>query len=107
MSKILDAECENGIVQVEGYEVTATILSEGVKASTGKALVEGDEVAYITSNATDIKDLIIKIGEALDKTIAALNVCNSGLTSAGAATAAIAELSAVKAELVLQKDNLK
>ena len=107
MAKILDATCENNEVTCEELAIEAQILSEGVKASSGKILIDEDKVTYLTSNASDIKDLIINLGTTLDKLIEVLNICNSGLTSAGAATAKIAELVTEIAELKTQKDNLK
>ena len=107
MSKILKATCQNNIVKIDNFEVESEVFSEGIKESQGNALIDGDKCYYITSSASDIKDLIIQLWITLDKLIEVLNICNSGLTSAGAASAKIAELVTEITELKTQKDNLK
>ncbi len=108
MSKILPAECEAGIVTIESHVITpATILSQGVKPSAGVALIDRDKVTYVTSNATDIKDLITNIGAVVDQIVLSLQALDLVTVSPGSAAALITLVSTLKATLVLQKDMLK
>lgn len=107
MSKILPASCTANVVKIENKPVTATVLSQGVKASTGAALVEEDVVTYITSNATDIKDLITNLGDVVDKIITIVTGLDGGAPTPGTQAANIALLSTLKATMIAQKDMLK
>ncbi len=93
MSKILPATCEAGIVTIEGHVITpATVISQGVKSSSGVALIEQDVVSYLTSNASDIKDLIQSVCSILSALDAVTN-------SPGGSAANIATLLASKENL--------
>ncbi len=108
MSKILPASCEAGFVSVEGLVITpATILSAGVKASVGAALIEKETVTYMTSNATDIQDIITKLDDILTKLTMTLTLMDAALLTPGAGTTGIAQITLAQAELLLIKDNLK
>ncbi len=78
-----------------------------MKPSTGLALIEHDKVNYITSNATDIKDLITNIGTLVDQIVVALSGIDALTTSPGTNAASIALVSTLKATLVAQKELLK
>lgn len=109
MSKVLSATCDaNGKVTAEGVEVVgAIVLSEGKKASSGVAVLDGDKVWYLTSSATDIKDLITKLVEIVNQ-IATISTTLDGVTvSPGSATAAIAQLQTMKTQLEQSKETLK
>ena len=112
MSKKLIASCEGGKVTIEDLEIVATILSEGVAQSSGIALVEQDVVTYLTSNASDIKLLITKSLDAIEKIANVLTAIGGGMT--GPTTAPpptlatdVAAITAIATELSQLKDNLK
>jgi hypothetical protein len=108
LSRVFDATCVGNILTVEGKPIIPkTILSEGVKASTGVGLLQGDKMYYLTSNATDIKDLITNIGTLVDQIVLALQALDLVTVSPGSAAAAITLVSTLKTTLVLQKDMLK
>ncbi len=113
MSRIFDAECLANIVKIEGKPVTpATVLSQGVKSSTGVALMQGDKIHYVTSNATDIKDLISQLTDLIQlvsDTFAAIGTGMTGPTTAPPASlpTSITQLALVKTTLTTMKDNLK
>lgn len=93
MAKILPATCEAGIVTIESHVITpATILSEGVKSSSGIAIIDEEKVSYVTSNSSDIKDLI----ESLCSILTAIDAVT---VAPGGSTAAIAQLLASKENL--------
>jgi len=112
VARILDATCENNIVKVEGKTVPATILSQGKKASTGAALLQHDQLTYVTSNATDIKDLITQLSTLIDKIETTFTDIASGMTGPTTApppalTADLLAMTNIKTALDLMKDNLK
>ncbi len=108
MSKILDASCVAGIVTVDSLPIpSANILSQGVKASTGKLLMDEEKADYFTSNATDIADLISNIGTVVDQIVLALTALDAVTVSPGSATAAITLVTTLKATLVAQGAMLK
>ncbi len=81
MSKILDATCDaSSVVKVEGKTVTATILTDGKKASTGVVLLEEGKATYVTSNTSDIKDILTKLKTAIDKLADTLTDIGTGMT---------------------------
>lgn len=108
MSKILPASCVGKVVTTEGHVISpATILSEGVKSSTGVALIEKDKVVYVASNATDIKDLITNIGDVITKITTALTGIDAVTTAPGSNAALITLITTAKTTLLAQKDLLK
>lgn len=98
MSKILDASCVNNEVTIEGIKVEpVTIITQGKKASTGFAIIQGDKVYYVTSNASDLADaiesvngIVQKLQDVLDQVVLALTSLDSVTTVPGSAAAAIA-----------------
>lgn len=108
MAKVLDAECQNGIVRVDGMEVDpALILSEGTKDSTGIALIDGPEVTYITSNASDIKETIEELTGILNQVITVLTGLDGATDPAGTQAASIASLEVLKSQFEARKDSIK
>lgn len=109
MSKILDATCSAaGVVTAEGQTVlAATVLSEGKKASSGVLLLEGQKARYLTSNATDIKDLITKVVEIVNQIATIATGLDAASNSPGGQTAAIATLQTLKTTLDATKEQLK
>lgn len=82
MTKVLPATCEASVVKIEGKVIAgATILSEGVAASTGVAVIEDEKVSYVTSNASDIKEALNKVIDALTETKTALDQIGSALST--------------------------
>lgn len=82
MSKILAATADaSGKVTADGVEVIgAIILSEGKQASQGLAVMQGDQVWYLTSSATDIKTTIEKMADAITKIANLFTSVGSGMT---------------------------
>jgi hypothetical protein len=112
LSKILPASCVGSIVTVEGKPVQAAILSQGIKSSDGVALFEENEISYVTSNATDIKDLITKVTDLIQlasDTFTAIGTGMTGPTTAppGTLPTSITQLATLKTALTLMKENLK
>lgn len=107
MSKILSATCENGIVKIEGKTVTATVLSQGKKASSGLGVIEKNQVTYLPSNASDIKDLIASLETIIGKIGDIATNLDAVTTTPGSASALITELATLKTNLGATKDNLK
>lgn len=108
MSRVFDSTCVGNVVKIDGKTITpATVISEGVKSSTGVALMQGDKVHYLTSNATDIKDLITNIGSLIDKIVTALSGLDAGAPVPGTQAANIALITVFKTTMLAQKENLK
>lgn len=114
MSKILDATCDaSGKVTADGMEIVgAVVLSEGKQASSGTAVMDGDKVWYLTSNATDIKTTIEKAADAITKIANLFTAVGAGMT--GPTTAPpptlatdLVELNLVVTELNQLKEALK
>ncbi len=98
MSKILSATCDaSGKVTVEGQVVSASVLSEGKKASSGLLVIDESTLYYLPSNASDIhdlisnvKDLVQKLEDVFTQTVVALSALDGVTTTPGSASAAIA-----------------
>jgi len=113
MSVILDATCTGKIVNTVGMPVpTAEILSEGNGPSEGVLLMQGGKQYYVTSNATDLKEVITKLNDLIPKLVTAFTSIASGMT--GPTTAPppslatdLAALTAVNVQLTLLKSMLK
>jgi hypothetical protein len=113
MSKILEASCVGGVVTADGVPVPAAdILSEGVGASEGVLMLEGEQAKYLPSSAGDIKT-------AIEKTVSAIQTVAQILTAIGASmtgpttapppslAADLGDLAATLTELTTLKETLK
>ncbi len=107
MSKFQDATCVGSVVKVDGKPISATILSQGTKSSTGKAFMEKDKSVYVASNATDIADLITTLNDLITTLATTLTAMDAALLTPGAGTSGIAQIVTKNATLLTQKDNLK
>lgn len=107
MTKTVDASCVNNEVSIGGFKVPAKILSQGKKQSSGIALVDKNQVTYLTSNASDIAELITLMKDILDKVTAIATGLDAGTTSPGGQASNIAQLSPLISQLNALKDNLK
>lgn len=107
MSKVVEATCESGVVKIGTMPIDSVILSQGSKPSTGKVLIDEDEVTYITSNASDISDLIVRLVAIVAKVGVILSAIDGATNSPGANAATILELTALKTQLNTTKDLLK
>lgn len=109
MSKVLDATCNAlGIVTADGVPVQgAVVLSMGKKLSSGVLIIDEDKATYITSNASDIKDLITSVVALFDSTITVLSGLDAVTTVPGSNAASIAALTALKVQFNLTKELLK
>jgi len=105
---MLNASCNaSGIVSVSGQTIDADILSEGTKASSGVALIDKDNVKYLTSNASDIKDLILALVDIIDQLSLIATGLDSVTLSPGAQAANITQLGVLKTQLEATAETLK
>ncbi len=113
MSKMIDGTCSAHVVTADGIAVEGVeVLSQGTKSSTGVVLLQEDKAKYITSNATDIHDLIAQLSDLIQlvsDTFSAIGTGMTGPTTAPPASlpASITQLATMKAALTAMKDNLK
>ena len=115
MSRVLDAEVKSDKkVYYDGKEVKdALILSEGNKESQGVLIISEGLVKYLTSNATDIKETLEKVSEALLELSTALTTLDAkptggtGSASVPTVVASVTKLNQLKAQLDTLKDTLK
>lgn len=108
MSRILDAACQAGEVQVQDTIVDAEILSEGNGESSGILILDGGRrPVYLTSNAEDIKDLISDLEEIIQQIQTVLTTIDAVTVSPGTAAAGIAQLGVLKTALGATKETLK
>lgn len=120
MSKVVEATCVAGIVKVGALPVpTATILSEGVAASSGILVLDEDKATYIAKVSTDLKDALDQLSSALGSLTTALTTLDvkvqpttcpagAGVTvTTPLATASITSITSAKAAIDLLKEALK
>lgn len=105
--RLLEAECQGGVVQVEGTTVQAEILSEGIGQSQGAALLDGNKVLYIASNKQDLKDILDQVGLVIDQIVIVLSSIDAVTTSPGSASAGITAISPLKTQLLALKEVLR
>jgi hypothetical protein len=105
--KLLEATCENQTVTAEEITVECDILSQGNKSSTGVVLLDGSEVKYITSNASDIKDLITSLVSIIEQIVTIATGLDTASNSPGGQTSNISQLTTLKTQLNATKDTLK
>lgn len=107
MSRILYAECTAQVVTVQGFPVEAQILSQGNKASEGAALIQGEKVYYITSNASDIKDILVQLDAIIGQIVTITTALDAVTVSPGSAAASITALTNLQTQLALLQEGLK
>lgn len=113
MSRIFEATCEANVVKIGGKPVDNTVvLSEGVAASTGVGLMQGDEMHYIAKTSGDLKTVIGKVSDLiqlLSDTLTAIGTGMTGPTTAppGSLPTSITQLATMKTALNTLKDNLR
>ncbi len=112
MSKILKASCLTNVVKVEGKSVQATVLSQGVKASDGIFVLDESEGTYVTSNASDINDILAQLStliQTVSDTFTAIGTGMTGPTTAPPVSlpTKITALATIKTALDAIKDHLK
>jgi hypothetical protein len=108
LSKVINATCANNEVTAQGQKVlTATILSQGKKSSSGILILDQDKQTYVTSNASDVKDLITSLEGLIDQISIILTGLDAVTVSPGSQAASITQLGVLKNQLALTKDNLK
>jgi hypothetical protein len=82
MSKALAASCEGGVVTAGGVAVAGTeVQSEGVGASTGVLILDGEKRYYFPKGTPDLKTTLEQVIAALAQTKTALNQVASALTT--------------------------
>ena len=112
MSKTLTASCSAGVVTVGGITVQAEILSEGKGSSSGALILDEGKAVYIASNATDLKQTLAKIQDALTKITSTLTAIGAGMTGPSTAppptlATSVAQINLIATELGALKDVLK
>jgi hypothetical protein len=107
VANIRDAICAAGIVTADNLPVVgATILSSGVKPSTGVLLMQGAKKTYVTSNASDIQDLITALNGIITNINLVLASLDTTLNS-GANAATITLITTANTQLLALKELLK
>lgn len=111
-NKLLPASCEGGEVTVEGKVVTATILTQGTKASTGFVIIDGLSVYYVATNTTDLAETIDKAVEIIQDIALILTSIGAGMTGPttappGTLAADVASVNTKASALLALKDDLK
>jgi hypothetical protein len=95
MSKVFSATCEAGVVKVgENVVPGVEVLTQGVAASTGILILDGENAYYFPTIGADLKTTLEKLVEiltqvktALDKTVDSLTAIDTVaplVTSCGA-----------------------
>ncbi len=116
MSKIFEAECEDGEVTIPEIDDAlcpeASIVSEGVGASTGFLLISQGKKIYLAKISPDLKTAIDKAASALSTIASTLTSIGAGMTGPTTAppptlAASVSSINAVVSELNTLKDNLK
>ncbi len=113
--KLLTASCIAGVVTAEGKPIIgATVLSEGLGASSGILLLQDDDgKIYIAKTTPDLDSTLQQVITALDNVAQALSaidvkpVGGAGSAPAPAAATNIAAITAAKAALTALKAILK
>lgn len=91
MSRVLSAECEDGIVTYNGHPVQAQILSEGVERSDGILILDGEKAYYVAKTSPDTEEILQDLKLILDDVASILGAINTA--AAAGQEAAIAALS--------------
>ena len=113
MPRILNAECVNNKVTVEGVEIEgAQILTQGKAESTGILIVDQERIYYVATNTTDIALLLQKVADAMTKVTETLTAIGTGMTGPttappGTLPTNVALINSIVTELTTLKDNLK
>lgn len=107
MSKMLESTCESQVVSVGEVTVAADILSQGNKASAGVVILDVDKAKYVTSNASDIRDLIVSLVTIINQIVTIATGLDGVTNSPGAQATNIAQLTTLKTNLDNTKDMLK
>ncbi len=106
MSKAIAATCVAGIVTADGLPVpTAEKLSEGVAASTGVLVMQGQSQFYVAKTSGDLKTVITQLNTILTNLVTVLTAHDSSLGSTQTAT--IALIAAANTTLTTLKEALK
>ncbi len=91
MSKIIAATCVGGVVTADGVPVAvAEKLSQGVGASSGVLLMDGDKAWFIPKTSPDLDSTLTQIIAALDQVKTALEKAADGLTQTASMGGALA-----------------
>lgn len=106
MTKVLNANCEAGQVTCEGLDITAQILSLGQKSSSGCVVISDGRVYYFASSAPDILEVLEKLDDVFQKTIAVLINLDAVTTTPSSASALISELTSLVADLEEKQGDL-
>ncbi len=120
MSKVLDASCLAGVVSVDGVPLLgATVLSEGVAASDGFAVLDEGNAWYIAKTSPDLETTLDKLNDVLSQLTTALTNTATALSlhdaivgpvaaaNIAAITTANTAITATRIEIVLLKAGLK
>lgn len=82
MAKALAANCTAGVVTIDGIPLpSAEILSEGVGASQGVAVIDEETSFYVANTTPDLKTLLERLISVLEQITAGLDKAASALTT--------------------------
>jgi hypothetical protein len=119
MSKILEAQCAEGVVSVGPTIVPeATILGEGVGESEGLLFLDGELKQYLPKTSPDLKSTLESLIESLGNVVAALQAIDgagyvisvTGATGIPSPPVAASDISAIESgidDLTALKDALR
>jgi len=105
---MVEASCAAGVVTVDGFPVPgAEIIGQGIKPSSGAALIDKDRVVYINLNGTDLKNLITQLGTIVQQIALITTALDAVTVSPGGTLALTAQLSAMQVQLVAMGEMLE
>lgn len=108
MTKIIDATCATNIVKIGGLPVTpCTILSEGVGASNGVVILDGDKAVYVPKTTADLKTVIEKLSLVLTQVTSCFTTLDAIPPISGACATYTAAILALQTQLEALKAVLK
>lgn len=107
MGKIIEAECSNEQIKINGFGVEGSINSKGIGESEGYAFLDEGRVVYFPNQSSDLEDILDKIDAILSNVVTVLTGLDGATNSPGAQTANIAQVSAAQAELAAIKGVLR
>lgn len=87
MSRAFQATCVGGIVKVGGLVVpNTTILGDGIGASFGIMIMQGEETTYIPKTSPDLEETLDSLITSIDDISSALQTIATSITAIAAVT---------------------
>jgi hypothetical protein len=107
MARVLEATCEAGIVTVSGLQITAEILSQGVEASSGVVILDGEKAFYVANTYEDLSEIIDEVCGLVDQISTVLTGLDAVTTVPASNAAAIAQLGVLKTAFEAKMEALR